>query len=151
MSLDIRLPPFIIQDLFQKTLVDLKPVNYRGNNHQKITIIIKDPKNEYNEQQPFFAGILKACKLSMNDIALLNLSNTEHHDHKTISEILKPKIILLFGISPEDIQLPFTMPEFQKQSYSNRIYLSAPSFKELENNKELKQKLWGCLKQIFSI
>ena len=151
MSLDTQLPPFIIQDLFQKVLVDLKPVNFRGNNNQKISIIINDPGNEYNEHQPFLSGILKACKLSLNDIALVNHANTEHQDHKSICETLKPKIILLFGVTPEVIQLPFNMPEFQKQSYSNRIYLSAPSLKEIENNKELKQKLWSCLKQIFSV
>ena len=58
---------------------------------------------------------------------------------------------MMFGILPDAIQLPFVMPKFQRQSYNNQVYLAIPSLNELENNKDLKRKLWIVLQQIFSL
>ncbi len=165
MSLNnIKLPGFIIQDLFQKNLVDISSVNtvktavskpaisFSGSNNQQIIILVENPDEEFisAEQQIFLNGILNACKLTMSDVALINLTATTLH-YQTIIKEFSPKIFLLFGVSPAAIQLPFVIPEFQKQMHNNIFYLSAPSLTELQNNKELKRKLWDLLKQLFSL
>ena len=165
MSLNnIQLPGFILQDLFQKNLVDICNVNtekptvsktgipFSGDNHQQIIVLINNPNEEFisAEQQIFLNGILNACKLTMKDVALINLTAKTLH-YQTIIKEFSPKIFLLFGVSPAAVQLPFVIPEFQKQMHNNLFYLSAPSLTELQNNKELKRKLWDLLKQLFSL
>ena len=166
MSIDnIRLPAFIIQDLFQKTLVDLnsnekKPVvtktgelNFFGGNQQHILLMVNNPDAAFvsDEQLTFLSGILTACKLTLEDIGLINIATHPAIDYKTITESLSPRIVMLFGISPEAISLPFVMPVFQRQSFQNQVYVAVPTLGELENNKELKRKLWTVLQQIFSL
>lgn len=165
MSLDkIQLPPFVIQDLFQKSLVDInttsdkikaKPneINFFGGNRQRIVLLVNNPDVVFmaDGQLTFLSGILSACKLAFEDIALINIAALPAVSYKTISENFNPTVIILFGIPPEQLQLPFVIPEFQKQSYNNQVYLSVPDLNNLENNKDLKRKLWVVLQQIFSL
>jgi DNA polymerase III psi subunit len=165
MSLDnILLPGFIIQDLYQKSLVDLdgavnnKPsksneINFFGGNKQQIVLLVNNPDTTFisDEQLTFLSGILTACKLSFEDVALINIATLSPLSYKNLSENFKPTTVIMFGISPEVLQLPFVMPEFQRQSYNNQVYLSVPDLNNLEKNKELKRKLWTVLQQIFSL
>ncbi len=168
MSLDnIQLPGFVIQDLFKKTLVDLnsneKPfdysqdekggLNFFGGNKQKVLLLVNHLGVAFasDQQLTFLSGILKACKLTFEDIGLVNIDNYPSISFKHLSETLTPKIIFMFGIIPEEIQLPFVMPEFQRQSFNNQIYLTIPSLDSLEDNKDLKRKLWLVIQQIFSL
>ena len=162
---DIQLPAFVIQDLFQKSLVDInsiekteiisadKELNFFGGNKQHIILIVNNPDAAFvsDQQLSFLSGILNACKLTLEDIGLINIASYPSISYKKISENFTPRIVLMFGILPDAIQLPFVMPEFQRQSYNNQVYLSAPSLDELENNKDLKRKLWIALQQIFSL
>lgn len=166
MSLDdIKLPGFVIQDLFQKTLVDLsvkekkqittsnKELNFFGGNKQHILLVVNNPDIAFvtDQQLTFLSGILNACKLTLEDIGLLNIASYPAISYKIISDAFTPRIIMLFGITTDTIQLPFLMPDFQRQSYNNQVYLAIPSLQALENDKELKRKLWMVLQQIFSL
>lgn len=165
MSLDdIQLPGFIIQDLYKKSLVEVSgkknkeinradtDLNYFGGNGQHILLLVNESKNPFvdDTQLTFLSGILNACKLTLEDVALVNIANTAP-DYKKLTDNLSSKIILMFGVTPDEIQLPFVMPEFQRQSYNNQVYIAAPSLTELENNKDLKRKLWTVLQQLFSL
>ena len=166
MSIDnIQLPGFIIQDLFQNSLVDLadnekqqrtasnNELNFFGGNKQHITLLVNNPAIAFvtDEQLTFLSGILNACKLTLEDVGLLNIASYPAISYKKISDTLHPTIVIMFGILPDAIQLPFVMPEFQRQSFNNQVYLTVPSLSELENNKDLKRKLWSVLQQIFSL
>lgn len=165
MSLDnIQLPGFIIQDLFEKSLVDLSTtgdkikatsneISFFGGNRQHITLLVNNPDVVFitDSQLTFLSGILTACKLTFEDVALINIAALPSLSYKTISENFTPATIIMFGISPDRLQLPFVIPEFQKQAYNNQAYLSVPDLKDLENNKDLKRKLWIVLQQIFSL
>jgi hypothetical protein len=68
---------------------------------------------------------------------------------------LKPEYLLLFGITALQIELPFTMPDYQVQQYSNCKILIAPALTDLNNASAKavaeKKKLWSSLKNMFSI
>lgn len=166
MSLDnVQLPGFVIQNLFQKTLVDLtsnkknpvtaatKELKLFGGNKQHIVLLVNNPDTAFltEKQLTFLSGILTACKLTLEDVGILNIATHPTITYKAISDTFTPRIVMMFGISPDAIQLPFVMPEFQRQSHNNHVYLAIPSLTELENNKDLKRKLWIALQQIFSI
>lgn len=165
MSLDnIQLPGFVIQDLFQKTLIDLttdkgqlkdeqKELNFFGGNKQHISLLVNAADSVYINDHllTFLSGILNACKLTLEDIAIVNIHSYPQLSYKKVIKELNPKIVMMFGIAPDKIELPFTIPEFQKQTFDGQIYLSSPSLEKLEKDKELKKKLWITLQQIFSL
>ena len=89
MSLDnIQLPATILQGLYSKSLYDLETdksvsndiqagnIASLGNNQKKIAVLVNSTAAIYlpDEELNFLLGILTACKLSMADIALINLA-----------------------------------------------------------------------------
>jgi hypothetical protein len=165
MSLDhIQLPPAVLQELYKTSLVgyDDQPknapvqentLNTLGNNKKKIAIIVDNneavflPDEEFN----FLTGILTACKLTMEDVAIINIQRNNSLTYTKLLNELKAEKIFLFGTTPSQLELPVTFPHYQVQSYNNQVYLSSPSLSILQNDKVEKTKLWLCLKQIFSI
>ncbi len=166
MSLEIlNLPPIVLQQLFKDSLVDLKnderpPSRTKrneyatlGNNEKEILILISSEEALYlpDDQLNFLVGILSACGLTMNDVAILNTKKNTAVTYDLINQELKSKTILLFGVTVEEIQLPITFPDYQVQKFNNQVYLTAPILSQLQSDKAEKSKLWSSLKQIFSI
>lgn len=163
MSLDnIELPPTLIQSLYSKLLYDLKTnsddqqtgsIVFLGSNQKKIAIVVEDAASIYlpDDELNFLLGILTACKLSMADIALINVSKNAGLNYTTITEQLKAEKIFLFGLDAEALQLPLQFPHYQIQHYNNQVYLSSTSLNGVQKDKDEKMKLWNCLKNIFSL
>ena len=166
MSLDnIQFPASVLQNMYSKSLFDLKQdkpdlalsqpgtISYFGNNQKKIVIIVMSPESIYlpDEDLKFLLGILSACKLSMEDIALINLAKNSFLLYKDVTEQLIAEKIFLFGVNPELLGLPLQFPHYQIQQFNNQVYLSSAPLTELQNDKAEKTKLWNCLKKIFSI
>ncbi|HMU46406.1 MAG TPA: hypothetical protein PKC72_08570 [Chitinophagaceae bacterium] len=124
-----------------------------GNNEKNITLIVnyKDSKHLPDDELSFLSEILSACRLSIGDVAILNINNFKNISYKDVFEKLEPAIVILLGVDPGHIQLPVVFPEFQVQSFSKTSFLFSPPLQELRNDKILKSKLWVCLKQIFGI
>lgn len=166
MSLDnIQLQGTILQSLYSKCLYDLDSdksvlsaiqttgISFLGNNQKKITIVVNCETAIYltDEELNFLMGILTACKLSMADVALVNLTKNPGVTYAAISGQLNAEKVFLFGPDVAVLELPLQFPHYQVQPFNNQVYLSAVSLKELQANKEEKMKLWNCLKKIFSI
>ncbi len=164
MSLNnIQLPASVLQSLYNKSLYDLNTdksevisdeaanIVFLGNNAKKIIILVNSTAAIYlpDEELNFLLGILTACKLSMADVALINMAKNPAIQYKDISNQLKAEKIILFGIEPEAIGLPLQFPPYQIQKFNNQVYLSSASLTGLQADKEEKLKLWNCLKKIF--
>jgi hypothetical protein len=168
MSLDnIQLPAIVIADLFKNCLVDLniseapaiaatskkQGFSFLGNNKKKIVIVVADAEAIYLAEDAlnFLLGILTACKLNMEDVALVNTTTNPTLTYKDVQEQLQAENILLFGVTPAQLQLPLAFPQYQIQKYNGQMYLAAPALQLLAQDKGEKTKLWNCLKQLFSI
>lgn len=166
MSLDnIQLTPTVLQGLYTNPLYDLNTdksesalmqpnsITYLGNNQKKIAILVRASTAIYlpDDELNFLLGILTACKLSMADIALINFSKNPSLVYKDITEELTAEKIFLFGVGPDELELPLQFPLYQIQHFNNQVYLSSVSLNELQADKEEKMKLWNCLKKIFLI
>ena len=99
----------------------------------------------------FLYDLLTACQLTMGDIALVNFFHNNTITYRELMVQLQPKKILIFGISANDLDLPFTIPFFQMQNFQEQVYMISPSIEELQMNIELKKQLWACLQKIFNI
>lgn len=165
MSLDtIKLTPFLIQELFKNCLVEFDAKELiendplfssfytLGNNQRRVVIVVENNETLYlpDNQLNFLLGILAACKLTMEDVAIVNIAKNKGVTYKSIELELKAERIILFGVKPTQINLPLEFPIYQIQQYNNQTYLSASMLNNIEEDKAEKAKLWNCLKQIFS-
>jgi hypothetical protein len=129
---------------------------FLGENRKNITILVSDEQNVFldDESLQLLSGILAACRLNIADAAIVNYYKNPLN-YQQFKQSLQPKYLFMFDVAPQQIQLPFTMPQYQKQPYDNCIFLTTPSLNTMRNNtKEArveKSKLWVCLKEIFNI
>jgi hypothetical protein len=181
MSLNnIELPVTVIADLYQNTLIDTGKINVEaaapstetkkgevsvpetnagslwkslGDNQKNILIIVKNDSAVFlpDNELTFLTGILGACKLSLADVALVNLDGHPDVSYKELTTYFKTKIVLLFDTEPAAFGLPMSFPHYQLQAFAGNTFLYAPSLKELENDKIEKSKLWVCLKRLFNL
>ncbi len=164
MSLDnIQLQPTVLQNLYKNSLIDMDNINinpliqdsntiaFLGKNKKHIAIIVNDNAALYlvDDSLNFLMGILNACKLNMEDVALLNFATSGAIVYKDLQTQLHCEKVLLFGVDINLLNLPLQFPDYQVQKYNSQIYLSAPALNIIENNKAEKTKLWNSLKTIF--
>jgi hypothetical protein len=68
---------------------------------------------------------------------------------------LQAEFLISFGITALQIELPFTMPDYQVQDYNKCKIVTAPSLHELKQPTEIakaeKTKLWKSLKNMFDL
>jgi len=166
MSLDnINLPPLVLQQLFTHTLIEAKnnptvdskstekPFLTLGNNQKKVLILVESEETLYlpDNQLNFLLGILAACNLTMEDVAILNIKKNPSINYQRITDELKSEKVFLFGLQPDQIELPVNFPTYQIQKFNNQVYLAAPALSNFHDNKAEKTRLWICLQQIFNI
>lgn len=146
-------PDVLIESKTTKVQPAAGPVKYLGKNARKIVLLVDNavapflPDNELN----FLTNILSACKMSLADVAIVNIHALQKDEVLTSIQFLDPKNVLLFGIAPLNIDLPINFPLFQLQPFNGCIYLYSPSLQELESDKTLKSKLWNSLKNLFAL
>jgi hypothetical protein len=104
-----------------------------------------------DESLNFLTSILIACKLSLADVAILNISNQPSALYKDVQKKFRGVTTVLFGITPQEFEMPLSFPEFQVQPFDNCTFLYAPVLEKLESDKILKSKLWVCLRRMFSL
>jgi hypothetical protein len=159
MSLDnIQLSKETCKNLFAKNLVELEEkgdkkeiaISSLGENQQQILFIVNEPEQRFlpDDEMSLLSNLITACKLSMADIALVNFYHNRF-DYQDFATQFHPIKILLFGVSTEELNLPFTIPFFQIQQFQEQLYLTAPSLKNFLDNKDLKKDLWTSLQKLF--
>jgi len=168
MSLNnIQLPAIAIADLYHFTLIDTDEIaaktgttaivsgddKYLGENKKNILIIVDFADATFLPDQAlsFLTNMLTACKLTLADVVILNITKYKEKNYKELISTFKSRIVFLFGVEPVSFGLPVTFPHFQIQPFNNATFLFTPSLKECENDALLKSKLWVCLRRIFAI
>lgn len=127
---------------------------YLGKNIKHITILVHYPSDVYipEEQLTFLSNILKACELTIADIAIVNVAMHAIDITTLLTELATEKLLVfrnypLFNLPGE----PFTVT-----SLNEKIpILTAPALETVngatDENKVFKSKLWNCLKQLFDM
>ena len=126
---------------------------YLGENKKKTLVVVRygDADHLPDKQLSFLTKLLAACSLHISDVAILNYQHLQAAQFNEILNYFNPKSVLLFGLTPAEFGMPMNFPEFQVQAYKNTVYVSSPSLETIEPDKELKGKLWVCLKKIYNL
>ena len=166
MSLDnIKLPAFLVEELYRDSLVKLTPehltttvlqeeeLSFLGNNKHNILLIVNEPGYAFlkDEDLRFLLDILGACKLSMEDIALINFDKNPGIRYPDLLSRFAAGKLLFFGIEPTVLGVPLQFPYYQLQQYDNKTFLNAPSLRQLAANKKEKLLLWTNLRKLFQV
>lgn len=166
MTIDkIHLSNFLCTNLFEKSLVGQKEtrktpelikktkIQHLGLNHKHILFLVNNAEHKYlgDAEMEMLTNLLTACKLSVADIALVNIAHCPGITYEDFISELKSEKLLIFGITTSDLKLPFNIPDFQIQKFQNQTYLFNPSMEKILNDVNLKKSLWLCLKTIFSV
>jgi hypothetical protein len=176
----IELPAFIIADLYHSSLVDenksgeMKSGTAEVIEEEKLPVLEKEPDSPWkslggnlknvliiinteeavhlpDHELTFLTGVLGACKLSLADVAIVNLTNHPEATYRELTTFFKSRIVLLFNVEPATFGLPMNFPHYQIQAFAGNTFLYAPSLRNLENDKVEKSKLWVCLKRLFNL
>ncbi len=165
----VQLPGFVIADLYKKSLIGAAGMeearvttqlaegySYLGNNEKKISIVVRSSEVVFlpDAELQLLTKMLEACKINIGDVAIMNQARSTIAISLLKTE-LEPKVLILFGLEPTAIGLPFNTAIFKIQDYDGCKYLYAPALETLlpatEEAKLLKSKLWVCLRSLFEV
>jgi hypothetical protein len=129
---------------------------FMGENKRSICILANDPERDFlpTEQLEFLKKMLAACKLSLNDIALLNIAHVSF-DLAELRLQLHPQILFLWGIPPASVGLKSDLPDFTVTMIDGISVIPVLEPDSMSENRpegtEFKQRLWTCLKKLFTL
>jgi len=126
---------------------------YLGENKKRTLAVVRytDAVHLPDKQLSFLTKLLAACNLNLADVAILNFQNYQSSQFNEIFNYFNPKAVLLFDTKPTEFGMPMNFPDFQVQAYKDAVFVSSPSLETIEPNKDLKGKLWICLKKIYNL
>lgn len=126
---------------------------YLGENKKKTLVVVHytDAVHIPDKQLAFLTKLLAACNLSLSDVAIFNFQGHEPTQFNEIVNYFRPKSVLLFAIKPTEFGMPMNFPDFQVQAHKDAVFVSSPSLETIEPDKDLKGKLWVCLKKIYNL
>jgi hypothetical protein len=152
---NLQLSPALIAALYPETLVAGNDL-FLGKNMRSVSFLVYQPDLDFlsEEQLIFLRKILSACKYSLDDIALVNTARV-NLSFDDLKKLLQPRIIFLWGIPPESIGLSAELPDFSVSLVDgiSIVPVHDPVLMSGDDQAghELKQRLWACLKKLFTL
>lgn len=129
---------------------------YLGEHQQGVTVIVKDDLAVYLNENDLnlLTSILKACKLTLADIALVNVAQQKLSLHQ-ILETLPSKLVIIFEVSGTDLKMKLPTTLYKSVQLGDTYLLFSNSLASMQGTDQLakveKSKLWNVLKQLFQL
>jgi len=128
---------------------------YLGDNKKGIVIVATDENAVFinDEWLDTLGKMLGGMQINFGDTAIINL-RTKAVSFTDIKQQLSARHVIMFGVDPLQLGLPFTMPHYQLQNYAGCTLLSAPvstlvaAVATTDAIKAEKRKLWESLKRM---
>lgn len=132
------------------------PLKYLGEHLKQVTVIVKDDvavhlnENDLN----LLSSILNACKLTLADIALINIAQQKLSLHE-ILETLPSKLVLIFDVSSTTLKVKLPTTLYKPLQLGDTFLLFSNGLSKMQGTdqsaKVEKSKLWVVLKQLFQL
>lgn len=122
----------------------------KGKNKKHFVWVVNEPGFPFLDDADFqFMGdVINACKMNMDDIALVNLANGPVN-FSAVSEQLQPRYLI---ISAQNLDwLPFSSVHYEFYPMNDFQLYCTETLAELRNDKVKKSKLWLALKQMLGL
>jgi hypothetical protein len=167
----LELTPELIATLYPDSLVmesgiraniqrdtTVKEIRYPflGGNQGFICFLVNYPDHAFMpaEQLSFLEKIIKACKFTLEDVAIINTS-THPVEIAELRKQLGPRFIFLWGAVPAVLGKFNDFPDMEISDFDGisvlPVLMADAMIRENKEGPELKQKLWVQLKKIFRL
>ena len=96
----------------------------------------------------FLGDVLTACKMNMEDIALVNVANNRTHFDELVQQ-LRPKFVIASGVQVD--ALPIQPADYRVQEQQGYLFCCTETLEAIRTDKSKKSKLWLALKQMLGL
>ncbi|KAA2241548.1 hypothetical protein F0L74_16780 [Chitinophaga agrisoli] len=163
MSFDqLQLDPYFLAKIYTQPVIPgkstpvavaqkpLPKVKYLGENQKNIALFIQNESEAYLNDELFnlLTNILNACKLGMQDVALVNIATMPPSPLTAWQQAVPMKQCVLFGIASARVGLE-PLPNYQLHNADGIQVMFSDPLQDIAADKQLKGKLWNGLKQLF--
>lgn len=126
---------------------------FTGKNQKNVLVVVNytDVPTITDEDLSFLSQLLKACQLTLADVAIFNFNKYDAHHFSQIFDYFKANNVLLFGITTADFGFPFQTLTYKLQNHNQINVISSHALSEIKEDNTQKSKLWAGLKQMFNI
>ncbi|GAA0539111.1 hypothetical protein [Chitinophaga japonensis] len=158
----LRLDPYLLAKIYTQPVIPGKsaPVatgqpavpaaKYLGENQKNIALFIQNENEAYLNDDLFnlLTNILNACKLGMQDVALVNTAQAPGLPFPVWQQAINMRQCVVFGITPAALGLE-PLPAYQVHAAGGVQLLFSDPLERIAADKVLKGRLWNGLKQLF--
>ena len=133
-----------------------QPIKFLGDHLKKIVVIVHDEHAVYLNEADLglLSSILVACKLTLADIALVNLAQQPLSLHD-ILKTLPSQYVLVFSLSGSALKIKLPATLYKPIELGETQLLFSGSLQSMQgadqNAKMEKSKLWNTLKLLFKL
>jgi hypothetical protein len=114
------------------------------------TLVISLPLETGGAAEMQLVKMLQACQLSPDAYNLLQLEPEKKIAWHQLRDALKPKNIILLGITAEQLGIGIYFMPHQVNRFNERSWVPTLSVPELEQQPDIKKHLWNYgLKPVF--
>ncbi|PUZ24828.1 hypothetical protein DCC81_10890 [Chitinophaga parva] len=130
----------------------LPPVKFLGDNQKKIVLLISNANEVYLNDALFhlLTNILNACKLGMQDVALVNLHAYPGATFTALQQAVPMQYCIFFGVDPATLALQ-GVERYQVSQAGHTSLLYSHDLAVIAEDKVMKGRLWNSLKQLLGI
>lgn len=152
------IPP-VIEEKNEITAIEsapIAPIKFLGEHQKKILVLVQDSNAVHLNEKDFdlLTSILNACKLTIADIALINLANKNYSLHQILVQV-PSDIVLIFDINPTQLKIKLPTKTYSPILLGETQLLFSNNLSNMQgidqDSKIEKTKLWTALKLIFKL
>ncbi|MDP4620507.1 MAG: hypothetical protein NWS87_08300 [Sediminibacterium sp.] len=135
---------------------ELGQIKYLGEHLKQVTIIVKDELAVYlNENDlTLLSSILSACKLTLADVALINVAQQKLSLHEILN-VLPSKLVMIFDVSSITLKIKLPTTLYKSIQLGDTYLLFSNSLSLMQGGDQSakleKGKLWAILKSLFQL
>ena len=143
-------------DKDNSSINDSRQIKYLGEHLKQVTIIVKDELAVYlNENDlTLLSSILSACKLTLADIALINVAQQKLSLHEILN-VLPSKLVMIFDVSSTTLKIKLPTTLYKSIQLGDTYLLFSNSLSLMQGGDQSakleKGKLWAILKSLFQL
>jgi hypothetical protein len=132
------------------------PIKFLGEHRKKILVLVQDVDAVHLNERAFdlLTSILNACKLTIADIALINLANKNFSLHQILTQV-PSELVLVFDILPTQLKIKLPTKLYTPILLGETQLLFSNNLSQMQGidqaSKIEKTKLWTALKLIFKL
>lgn len=160
----LQLDPYLLAQMYDQPIIPemrkaepvagkvLPKLKYLGENQKNILLLIQNESEAYLNDELFnlLANILNACKLGMQDVALVNTVLYPGTTLPDYAQSIAVKQCIIFDIAPSLLGLP-DADLFVPVNNNGITLLHSVPLSQIAADKQQKGRLWQGLKLLFNI